>query len=52
VKEGREQARAAAKHPDLKNLHPDLNLKLFEPVATPSCAEALRLTGITVANRP
>ena len=32
-------------------LHPDFNLKLFEPVATLSGAEALRLTGITVETR-
>jgi hypothetical protein len=28
----------------LKTLHPDFNLKLFEPVPIPSGAEALRLT--------
>jgi hypothetical protein len=33
-------------------LHPECNLKLFEPVATRSGTEPLRLTGITVANRP
>lgn len=35
----------------LNMLHADFSLKLFEPVATLSGAKALRLTGITVANR-
>lgn len=37
----------------LNMLQPDFNLKLFEPVATVSRAEALRLyKGISVDNRP
>jgi len=36
VKDAREQARAASKRSSLKMLHPDFNLNMSEPVATPS----------------
>ena len=52
MKDGRGEARADSKGPGLNMLHPDFNFKLFKPVATLSGAEALRLTRITVANRP
>ena len=45
------QASAASKWPGLKLLHPDFNIKLFEPVATLSGAGA-EAEGITVAIRP
>jgi hypothetical protein len=44
-------SRPASKCSSLKMLHPDFNVKLFEPVATLSGAGA-EAEGITVAIRP
>ena len=52
MKHGTEQAGAASKRFDVKMLQPDFNLKVPHPVATLSGVETLRLTGISVANRP
>ena len=43
--------KGTSKHPGLKMLHPDFNLKL-RAVATLSDAEVLRVRGITGENRP